>query len=554
MANILTLHNPATAQTYYANGYWKQDTYYSLVERHAAERPNAHAMRDGHRRVTYRQLLAWADALADRLHQTGLRSGDRVSIWLPNRVETLVIFLACSRNGYVCNTSLHQNYTVAEVVTLVNRLRSAALFMQPGFGADADRQDILTHRQDMPTLKQIFNLDLGAQDPAGFPAVVPDFRSALPVDRNPDKISYLAFTSGTTGAPKGVMHSENTLLANARAMVSDWRHDASTVLFVASPLSHHISTVALSQCLVAGAELVVNDVPLAQMLDLIIQSEATYVMGVPTHAMDILIEADRRQLTTLGSVRTFYMAGAPIPRETAERLLALGATPQNVYGMTENGSHQYTLPTDATPTIVGTCGRACAGFEIRIWKESDINEEAATGEIGEIGSRGALLMLGYYDNQTATENSFNDHGWFMSGDLGFVDEGGCLHIVGRAKDLIIRGGHNIHPARVEELAMTHPDIEKVAAFGVPDERLGEKVCLAVIARHGVEIDPQAMLEHLYCEGLSKYDMPEYFSQVAGFPLTPSGKILKRELTEMVKTGRLSPLPVRWTASKQGAAP
>jgi acyl-CoA synthetase len=264
-------------------------------------------------------------------------------------------------------------------------------------------------------------------------------------------------------------------------------------------------------------------------------------MGVPTHAMDILAEMARRGVARLGSVRTFYMAGAPIPHETARAFLDRGIVPQNVYGMTENGSHQYTLPSDDGRTIVETCGRACRAYEIRIWDQENPDLEVAPGDIG----RGACLMLGYFENQAATEDSFNRHGWFMSGDLGRIDENGCLEILGRKKDLIIRGGHNIYPARIEDLAIKHPSVSRAAAFPVADARLGEKVCLAAVASDGAAIDPYDMLDHLYRAGLSKYDMPEYFIALEEFPLTASGKILKRELVEWVKTGRVRPEPVRW---------
>ncbi|MFZ2005071.1 MAG: class I adenylate-forming enzyme family protein, partial [Stellaceae bacterium] len=169
---------------------------------------------------------------------------------------------------------------------------------------------------------------------------------------------------------------------------------------------------------------------------------------------------------------------------------------------------------------------------------------------GEIAGRGACLMLGYFDNQRATEDSFNRDGWFLSGDLGRLDENGNLEIVGRKKDLIIRGGHNIHPARIEELAMRHKAVAKCAAFAVADQRLGEKVCLSVIWHDGESEDQRpgadAMLAHLSAEGLSKYDMPEYFIAMEAYPLTASGKILKRELVEWAKSGRIAPAPVRWT--------
>src|SRR5215468_5036378 len=151
-----------------------------------------------------------------------------------------------------------------------------------------------------------------------------------PADLNPDKIVYLAFTSGTTGMPKGVLHSDNTLLANGRAMVEAWHHDHRTVLYSHSPLSHHIATVAIEQCLVGGLELVVNDLPSGKKpLDWIIESDATYVMGVPTHAIDVLAEMKSRGMKSMGSVRVFYMAGATIPPETARAFLNLGIKPQN---------------------------------------------------------------------------------------------------------------------------------------------------------------------------------------------------------------------------------
>jgi acyl-CoA synthetase len=351
------------------------------------------------------------------------------------------------------------------------------------------------------------------------------------------------------------LHSDNTLLANGRAMVHDWRHDGRTVLLTHSPLSHHIATVALEQSLVAGFELVVNDPPAGMKpLDWIVATGATYVMGVPTHAIDILSDMKRRGLDRLGRVNLFYMAGSIIPPETAQAFLDMGIKPQNIYGMTENGSHQYTLPDDPAEIITSTCGKACHGYETRLFDPEHPDEEAGHGEIGEIGTRGALLMLGYFDNQAATESSFNAGGWFMSGDLGRFDAEGNLQIVGRKKDLIIRGGHNIHPGRIEGLALKHPSVLKAAAFPVADSRLGERVCLAIIAREGATLAAGQVLEHLHAAGLSKYDMPEYFVGLNAFPLTASGKILKRELVEWVKSGRIVPQPVRWTErSASGAA-
>ncbi|MFG1347963.1 class I adenylate-forming enzyme family protein [Xanthobacter autotrophicus DSM 431] len=548
---LLTLHDPAIARAYYASGQWQDDTLYGLAAAHATQRPGAYALADGSRRLTWAELIRWADATAADFAAAGLRHGDRVGVWLPNRVESVIVMLACSRAGLVCAPSLHVNHTVGEIVTLMERCGAAALVAQPGHGADADRHDVFAAALALPAMRRLYavggSAPIHAERIADFPAADGPAPSTEPV-ANPDKVTYLAFTSGTTGQPKGVMHSDNTLISNGRAMVRDWNVGPDTVIYSLSPQSHHISTVALEQMLVSGAELVVNDAPRGQSpLDRIIETEATYVMGVPTHAIDLLGEIERRGLGGIGNVRTFYLAGAAIPMEVARRFLGYGVKPQNIYGMTENGSHQYTLPDDDVETMVRTCGKACAAYEVRIFKADNHDLEAAPGEMGEIGGRGACLMLGYFGNQSATEQSFNADGWFMSGDLGRLDAAGNLEIVGRSKDLIIRGGHNIYPSQIEDLAIRHPSAFKVAAFPVRDDRLGEKVCLAVIAKDGARIAAEEMLAHLFEAGLSKYDMPEFYLELDAFPVTASGKVLKREMVEKVRVGALSPTPVRFRA-------
>lgn len=555
MSHLLTLHDPSRARENYLAGVWQTDTFYSLARKHASERPNAYALRDGAKRITWSELASWVDAVASGLHEAGLRSGDRVSIWLPNRVESVIIFLACSRQGYVCNPSLHQNYTVAEVVGLLERIECKAFVTQVGYGADAKSEDIFSRSTALGHMKRVYALNPVNSDSGDCPPGtyrLPDSgaldRPLPPASTDPDQIVYLAFTSGTTGLPKGVMHSDNTLLSNGRALVSDWGQGLDTVLLTLSPMSHHIGTVALEQSLVSGCELVMFDPARGvSALEWIEHTCATYVMGVPTHAMDLLQSAEQRGVEKLGAVTVFYMAGSPIPTEVARRLLSMGAKPQNVYGMTENGSHQYTLPGDSVDVITSTCGKSCIGYEVRLWNQENPDYEVESGDVGEIGGRGGTLMLGYFNSQTATERSFNSSGWFLSGDLGQLDENGNLRIVGRKKDLIIRGGHNIHPAHIEEYAHRHEAVKAAAAFGVPDERLGEKVCLAVMWQGQSKISPQALLHHLAKEGLSKFDMPEYLVSVEQFPLTASGKILKRELMSWVASGRLQPESVRFQA-------
>lgn len=527
MKPFLTTHHPSRAAEYYRQGLWTADTFYGLLCGHAAARPDVPAIRDGRTTVSWLDLKRSVDGVADDLRGRGLTRGDRVSIWMSNRAEAVVMFLACSREGFACNPSLHKSHTFNEICRLLTRLDAKALLTEERWGADGKSFDYDTLRSEVPSLKVLYT-------PEGFPAPA---MSSPPLVMDADDVVYLAFTSGTTGAPKCVMHSHNTLLANARDLVRDWGHGRETILLSLSPLSHHIAWVAVAQWLITGCRFVTDDPPAGMTrLDWIEEIGATYVMGVPTHAVDILSEQARHKQAALGSVSVFYMAGAPIPPTVATEFVRQGIRPQNVYGMTENSSHQYTHADDDTQVVVATCGRGGKAYEVRIFDQENPDREIGPGQIGQIGGRGAALMLGYFANQKATEDSFNRDGWFMSGDLGVLDEAGNLRIEGRLKDLIIRGGHNIHPSHIEFAALTLKDVTRAAAIPVADDRLGERVCLAVCG----DVGAAEILEHLRAQGVSKYDMPEYFLRLDQFPMTASGKVLKRKLIEMLKRGELRP--------------
>ncbi len=549
---LLTLLNATTLAAYTASGLWGDKTIYQLAARHARAAPAAFAVRDHHRRVTYPALIEAADRLAASLAGNGVRSGERVAVWLPSRVETATALLACSRNGYVCCPSLHRDHRVAEVMALVDRMRAAAVIAQPGYGIDADQPDVFAQLADRDLVRAIYRI--GPADLATAPfGDLTGSAVDVPVSGDANQIMYLPFTSGTTGQPKGVLHSDNTLLATARMMVRDWQLERS-VLYTFSPLSHNLGLGALITALSGGGELVVHDLPRGHsLLDRLEETGAAFLFGVPTHAIDLLSEMRERRVERLGAVRGFRISGAAAPVSVVTELMRYGVVPQNGYGMTETCSHQYTLPDDRPERIIDTCGRCCEGYEIRIWRQDNPDVAAAPGEIGQIGGRGASLMLGYFDDQAATEAAFNAQGWFMTGDLGWMDDAGYLRITGRLKDVIIRGGRNIYPARIEALAMGHDAVERAAAFAVADPRLGERVCLAVVARKDMEAEPGAILRHLDLAGLPQYDMPEFILPLEEMPLTASGKVIKRELARWVEEGRIRPLPVRFRSLTQAGA-
>jgi acyl-CoA synthetase (AMP-forming)/AMP-acid ligase II len=542
---LLTLFNKERYEEYYRSGFWRDDTVYSLVKGHAQRAPDSIAVRTAQSIVTYRELLDAADSFASDLVDKGLIAGQRVGLWLPSRIETAVALVACSRNGFVCCPSLHRAHTAAEVAALLTRMRAAAVVAEEGYGAGATGNDALSLVSAVGSLKHVYWLKKGRTSGQTI-ALKSSKRPCEPAPSSANRVLYLAFTSGTTGQPKGVMHSDNTLLANARALSTDWHISASSVVYSMSPLSHNLGFGAMIMALLVGGQIVVHDLPRGESLvDRLIDTGTTFLVGVPTHAIDLLSEVKTRNLPGIGKLKGFRISGASAPREVVRDLLNYGIVPQSGYGMTETCSHQYTLPDDDPRLIVESCGKSCPGYAIRIFRQDNPDLEVPASEIGEIGGRGASLMLGYFNDQAATEDSFNRDGWFMTGDLGWVDENGYLRVTGRKKDVIIRGGHNIYPAHIEALASRHDAIKRVVAVPIPDPRLGEKVCLAVMLHPGKIATAEEILRHLDAAGLSKYDMPEYYLQVDDIPLTASGKVRKRDVLDWIAEGRVHPTAIQW---------
>ncbi|MEE2761044.1 MAG: class I adenylate-forming enzyme family protein [Pseudomonadota bacterium] len=539
---MAALGRAENTKAFYDQGFWRGDTIYELARDHAAKWPEKTAVRERHRAVTYAQLLDAADRFAGTLARAGLEPSDRVAVWLPNRAETAAALLACSRNGYVCCPSLHRAHRAGEIVELLDRMRAAALIAEAEYGADGAEEDIFKDAAGIASLKYIHRVEPITDRDAGLLPHLTVRPERADVLTDPDSVVYLAFTSGSTGRPKGVLHSDNTLLANARALATDWALDTDMIVYSLSPLSHNLGWGAMIMTLTGGGTFIVQDLDRGDsLLERISATGATFLFGVPTHAIDLLAEL-RAAGSGAETINGFRISGASIPHEIAASLLEHGITPQSGYGMTEAGSHHYTLPSDEPQMIIQTSGRAAPGYKVKIFSIEDPDKELPAGETGEIGGRGASLMLGYFDDPEEYRSAFNSSGWFMTGDLGWVDEDGFIRITGRKKDVIIRGGHNINPVHIETLAVRHALVERAAVIPVSDERLGEKACIVLQLKGGATLKVDELLAYLDDCKLSKYDMPEYFLVLDTIPLTPSGKLHKRELVAWVEDGQIKPMP------------
>ena len=251
--SLLTLFSLERYHEHYRTGFWRDETIYALVTAHAARAPDRIAIRSRSGDLSYCALVAHADAFASELAEKGLSAGQRVAVWSPSCAETVIALLACSRNGYVCCPSLHRDHTVGDILALLHRMRAVAVVAKAGYGADAANNDLFARLSEVESVRHVYRLERSTPGGAiGIGAAPPAGALQAPAPQNPNRILYLAFTSGTTGAPKGVMHSDNTLLANARALAADWSIDQQSVVYSLSPLSHNLGFGAMIMALAAA--------------------------------------------------------------------------------------------------------------------------------------------------------------------------------------------------------------------------------------------------------------------------------------------------------------
>lgn len=535
--------DPETVQGFYDSGAWRKQTIYDIVTGHSADRPDSPAVTGSFRTFSWRDLVDAVDGFAADLARFGLNPGDTIFVGAPNRIETVIALLAASRDGFVCCPSPHRNHTVAEIAGMCARASCAAYIHQSGHGADADGDEILPLIRELPSLRHIYELvpDSGG---APFGGRIEAAAEQRPPAGNPDLITYLAFTSGSTGKPKGVMHSDNTQLVAARGIAGAWGLGPGTVTCSLSPFSHNLGCGTLWSSLVAGGEFVLHDWPRGEsLIDRIDAAGVNYLVGVPTHAMDLLAELRARGLTRFDALNSFRVSAAACPEHVAADLYDFGIPVQKGYGMTETNGHQLGLPGDSRDRVIHTSGVCCPGYALNVFDANNPDLPLPTGEVGLVAGKGASLMRGYFQDAAATEACLNADDWFLTGDLGALDEDGYLRLTGRKKELIVRGGHNINPNVIEDYALRHPAIDLAAAIPVPDGRLGERACLAVMFAEAQSLSAADILDHLTAEGLSRYDLPEFWLPQADIPLMPNGKMDKLEIMRRVRDGSLIPQAV-----------
>ncbi len=507
-------------------------------------------------RWSYRELQQKIDELATGLLELGIEPGDRVGIWGPNSYEWVLTQFATAKIGAIM-VCLNPAYRVYELEYALNKVECKAIITAEFFKTSdylgmlkelapelASANPYALNLEQLPHMRLMIRM--GDEVTAGMLnfSQVCDLNSgdaqqrlqALKTQLQPDDAINIQFTSGTTGRPKGATLTHCNILNNAALTAEAMRFTENDRLCIPVPLYHCFGMVLASlSCIVAGAAAVY---PAAaydpeSTLQAVQDERCTALHGVPTMFIG---ELDFPQFSQfdVSSLRTGVMAGSPCPEEVMRRVMS-DLHMEHIligYGQTElSPLNHITKPDDPVEKRIETVGRAVPRVEVKI--TDDQGRVVAIGEKGEVCTRGYSVMLGYWNDEEKTRETIDQAGWLHSGDIGIMDEEGYVRIVGRTKDMVIRGGENIYPREVEEFLYTHPDIQDVQVFGIADEKMGEEVCAWIKLHDGKDVDAAAIRG--FCRGkITHFKIPRYVQFVEDYPMTVTGKIQKFKMREMMQ--------------------
>ncbi len=515
-----------------------EETIGACFERTVARWPEREALVEvaSGRRWTWAELDRTVDEVARGLLARGIQAGDRVGIWAPNCAEWTILQVATAKIGAIL-VNINPAYRTHELAYAVNQSGLRLLVAMSGFKTSDYRAMVDDIAGDCPTLEQTLYLD--TDDWAGLVGSGRDLTAGAVAERmatlSPGDPINIQYTSGTTGFPKGATLSHRNILNNGYFTTETINFTEADRLCIPVPFYHCFGMVMGNLgCITHGATMVIPAPAFDPALTLqAVQDErCTGVYGVPTMFIAMLGLADFAAYD-LSSLRTGIMAGSPCPVEVMKRCISdMHLDEVSIaYGMTETSPVScQTLADDDLEHRTATIGRVHPHLEIKI-ADPVTGETVPRGTPGEFCTRGYSVMLGYWREEEKTREAIDDDGWMHTGDLAVMHDDGYCEIVGRIKDMVIRGGENIYPREIEEFLYTHPDVEDVQVVGVPDQKYGEELCAWIRMRPGATpLDADGVRE--FATGkLAHYKIPRYVLVVDGFPMTVTGKIRKVEMRE-----------------------
>ena len=522
-------------------GFWLDTAYDEFLVKAIEATPDKPALvayradRDTARRFSWREFGDLVSRSAASLRELGVGAGDIVAVQLPNWWEFVVTSLACGRIGAVVNP-LMPIFRERELSYMLGFAEAKALVVPKSFRGFDHATMAYALKAELPKLEHVIVVDGDGDD--GFeqrllsgsaridPSVPPRLAS--------DAMSVVMFTSGTTGSPKGVMHTTNTLVACNRALAGRFGLVTDDVLLACSPLGHMTGYAAVMMLGISlGATVVLQDVWEGKRGVTIMADEGVTFTAASTPFLSDICETVAAGAPRPSRLRSFLCGGAPIPPVLIDRAAReLDLKVCSLWGMTESLSSTLTEPSRAADKSSKTDGRALEGVAVKV--VDDEGKPMPQGQTGRLLVRGAQMFMGYYKRPDI--DTFDAEGWFDTGDLAYMDDEGYIRINGRTKDVLIRGGENVPVVEIEALMYKHPAIAAAALVGYPDARLGERGCAFVALRAGAALtlaDLQAYMAE--CKVAKQY-WPERIEIVPDLPRTPSGKIQKFKLREIAKGG------------------
>jgi cyclohexanecarboxylate-CoA ligase len=541
-------YSPQEIDDYYRAGLWSTETFHDLLVRRVRENPDKVFATDGTRSLTFRELFDAAQRLAVGLHRQGLRRGDTAAVQLPNWVEFIQVLTALSRLGVIM-VPIMPIYRRADISYVLSNAGIRAVVTPADFSKFGYLDMYLGLRQEHPELTIVVaRLDDAADGIIGSESGVFSLRELeadtdddsaaqeLDAPPGPDEPFVIVYTSGTTSRPKGCVHTFNTYCAGSRALVEAFGYTEADVQFGPSPIAHTtglVTSLVLPMLAGTATHLMAKWDP-ARGIEEIQRFGCTAAVTAPTFLHTLLSEYNPAR-HDLSSLRLWTCGGAPIPAAVVERA---GATLPNMkvlslYGRSENLVTSTCSVTDDVSRALTSDGKAVPGSEVRI-VDMDGNQ-VPRGEEGDIAYRGPAHMIEYLANPEETAALFTKDGFSKSGDLGTMTDDGYVRVTGRTKDIVIRGGMNISVREIEEHLAHHPALKAFSVVGMPDERLGEKVCCFVVTAPGHDTPTvEGLREFLLAEGMPIQKTPERVVAIDALPMTATGKVVKHELRKDIE--------------------